>query len=83
MKENGLILKNAKSGINHAETIVDTDYADDSALLINTSALGESLMHSLEQAVRGIDQYVNPDKQFMCFKQEGTTAHQMGSLSNS
>ena len=33
-----------------AETIIDTDKADDLALLANTPALDESLLHSLEKA---------------------------------
>ena len=50
--------------------MTDTDYADDQALLTNTPA--QALPHSLEQAARGIDLYVNTNKTvFMCFKQDG------------
>ena len=38
------------------ETITNADYADDLALLKNTPAQAESLLHRLEQA------------EFMCFK---------------
>ena len=37
-----------------AETMTDTDYTDDLVLLANTPAQAKSLLHSLEQAARGI-----------------------------
>ena len=49
-------------------TIIDADYVDDLVLHANAPARAESLMHSLEQAVRGFGFYVNSDKtEFMCF----------------
>ena len=43
-------------------THTDTDYTDDIALLANTPAQAESLLHSLEWAATGIGHYVNADK---------------------
>ena len=72
MKENGLTLKQARSRRYPAETITDADHADDLALLTNTLAQAESLLHSLEQAARGVGLYVNTDKtEFMCYNQDG------------
>ena len=42
-------------------TITDADYTDDRALLANTPAQVESLLHSLEQAAGSICLYVNAD----------------------
>ena len=54
-----------------AETIKDTDYADDLALLANIPAQVESLLHSLEQVARSIGLYMNANKtEDMHFKQE-------------
>ena len=48
------------------------DYADDIALLANTLAQSQSLLHCLEQAASGIGLHVNTDKtEFMCFNQRG------------
>ena len=52
------------------ETMIDTHYADNLALLASAPAQAESLLHSLKQAVVGISLYMNANK--MCFKQEGT-----------
>ena len=55
-----------------AETITDTDYADDITLLANTLAQGKSLLHSQEQAAEGINLHVNANIiKYMCFKWEG------------
>ena len=55
-----------------AQTITDADSTDDIALLANTSAQAETLLHSLEQAAAGIGLLVNTDKpEYMCFKQSG------------
>ena len=43
-------------------TIIDADYADDIALLANTPARAESLLHSLEKETGGIGLHVNTDK---------------------
>ena len=45
-----------------AQTITDVDYADDIALLINTPAQAETLLHSLERAAGGIGPHVNANK---------------------
>ena len=72
MKENGFTLAKARSRRYPAQTIMNADYADDIALLANTPAQAESLLHSLKQAAGGIGLYVNTDKtEFMCFNQRG------------
>ena len=49
----------------------DGGYADDRALLTNTSAKAESPLHSLEQEGWGIRFNVNANKtQYPCFKQK-------------
>ena len=49
-----------------------TDYIDNLALLTNTSAFVESLLHSLEQAAGCIGLCMNANEtNSMCFKQEG------------
>ena len=48
MKENGFTLAKARSSRYSAQTITDVDDADEIALLANTTAQAESLLHSLE-----------------------------------
>ena len=49
--------------------MTDADYTDNLALLTNTLAQVEFLLHSLGQAAGGIDLLVNADKsEFMCFR---------------
>ena len=68
LKENGFTLKKRRYP---AETLTDADYAGDPALLANTPAQAESLLHSLEQAARRINFYIYSDKtEFMRFKQD-------------
>ena len=62
MKENGFILEKASSRRYPAQTITDADYVVDIALLTNTPAQAESLLHSLEKASGGISLHVNADK---------------------
>ena len=51
---------------------MDTDYADDIALLANTPTQAESWQSSLEQAAGGIGLPINADKtEYMCFNQKG------------
>ena len=70
IKENDFKLTKARSRRYPAQTITDADYADDTALLTNTFAQTESLLHSLEQAAEGISLHVNADKTvYMCFNQ--------------
>ena len=72
MKENGLTLEKARSRRYPTRTIMDADYADDIALLANTSAQAESLLHTLERTAGGIDLDVNANKtEYMCFDQCG------------
>ena len=59
---------------------MDTDYTDDIALLANTPAQAETLLHSLELAAAGIGFHVNADKrEYMCFKQRGNISTLNGS----
>ena len=49
-----------------------SDYADNIALLANTPAQAETLLHSLERVAANIDLHVNADKtEYMCFNQRG------------
>ena len=48
MKENGFKLAKERSRRYLAQTITNAEYADDIALLANTRAQAESLLHSLE-----------------------------------
>ena len=41
--------------------ITDVDYADDIALLANTTSQDKTKLHSLERAATGIGHYVNAD----------------------
>ena len=55
------------------------DYVDDLALLADTSAQAESLLHGLKQAAGGISVYVNANKtDNMCFKQKGAILTRRG-----
>ena len=68
MKDNGFKLTKERSWRHPIQTITDADNADDIALLANTSAQAETLLHSLEQAAAGISLHVNSDKtEYMCF----------------
>ena len=71
IKENGFILKKVRTRQYPADTMTNTDYADDLALLTNTVAKAECFLHTLEQAVGGIGLYMNANKpEFMRFKQK-------------
>ena len=61
MKENGFTLIKARSRRYSAQTIMDADYTDDIALLANTPAQVEFLLHYLEPAAGGIGLHVNAD----------------------
>ena len=72
MKDNGLKLANERSRRYLSQTITDADYADDIALLANTTAQAETLPHSLERATASIGFHVNADKtEYICFNQRG------------
>ena len=52
------------------KNITDSDYADDIALLANTPAQTETLLHSMEWVADGIGLHFNADKtEYMCFYQ--------------
>ena len=51
-------------------SVIDADYADDIAILSNTSNQAETLLHSLEEAAAGIGFHVNAHKtEYICFNQ--------------
>ena len=80
MKENGFKLTKERSKRYHAKLITDADYADDIALLANTPAQAETLLHSLERAASGIGLHVNAHKtEYMCFNQRGDISTLNGS----
>ena len=67
MEENGFKLAKERRRRDPTQTIMNMDYADDIALLANTPAQAESLLHSLEQASAGIGLHVNTYKtEYMC-----------------
>ena len=61
MKGKGFALEKARSRRYPAETITDTDYADDIALLANILTQTESQLPSLEKAAGSISFQVNAD----------------------
>ena len=70
IRENGFELTNKRSRRYPAKIITDADYADDIALLANTSNQAEALLHSLERAAAGIGLHVNVHKtEYMCYNQ--------------
>ena len=80
MKENGFKLAKERSRRNLAQTITDADYTDDTALIANTPAQAESLLHSVKRAAGGISHPVNADKtEYMCFNQRGDISTLKGS----
>ena len=58
IKDNGFKLAKERRRY-PAQTITDVDYTDDIALLANTSAQAETLLHSLEQAAASRGHHVN------------------------
>ena len=72
MKENGFKLAQERSRRYPAQTIMDTDHTDDIALLANTPAQAETLLHRVERAAGSIGLQVNADKtEYMYFNQRG------------
>ena len=72
IKENGFELTKKRSKRYPTKTITDADYADDIAILANTPAQAETLLHSLERAAAGIGLHVNARKtEYMCVNQTG------------
>ena len=58
-KKNGFKLTKERRTKYPAQTITNTDYTDDIALLANAPAQAETLLHSLERAAAGIGLHVN------------------------
>ena len=58
----GFTLEKASGRWYPAETIMDTYYADDRVVLVDTSTQDESLLHSLERAAEGNGLDVNAEK---------------------
>ena len=80
IKEKGFELTNKRSTRYPAKTNTDANYADDIAILVNTPARAETLLHSLERAAAGIGLHVNAHKtQYMCFNQTGDISTLNGS----
>ena len=80
IKENGFKLTKERSQRYPAETITDTDNADDMALLANAPAQPETLLYSLERAAAGIGLHVNAHKtEYMSFNQTGVISTLNGS----
>ena len=72
MKDNGFKLTKERSRRYPAQTIMDADYPDDIALLVNTPVQAETLLHSLERAAASIGLHDNTHKtEYMCFNQRG------------
>ena len=72
IRENSFELRKKRSRRYPAKTITDADYADDIAILANTSNQAETLLHSLERATPGIGFHVNAHKtEYMCYNQTG------------
>ena len=72
MKENRFKLAKERSRRWPAQTLTGADYADDIALLENTPAQAESLIHSQERAAAGTGLHVNAHKtEYMCLNQRG------------
>ena len=72
MKENSFKLAKERSRRFPTQTIMNTDYTDDIALLANTPTQAKTLLHSLEWAAGGISLHVNTDRtEYMCFNQRG------------
>ena len=79
IKENGFELTKKRSRRYPAKRITDADYADDIAILANTPAPAETLLHSLERAAAGISLHVNEHKtEYMCFNQTGNISTRDG-----
>ena len=54
IKSERMASRKKRSRMYPAKTITDADYADDIAILANTPAQAETLLHSLERAAAGI-----------------------------
>ena len=80
MKDNSFKLAKERSRRYLAQTIIDAEYTDDKALLANTLAWAETLLHGQEWAAAGIGLHVNADKtEYMRFNQRGDISTLNGS----
>ena len=80
IKDNSFKLAKERSRRYNPQTITDADYVDDIALLANTPAKAETLLHSLERAAAGICLHVNVDKtEYMWINQSGDISTLNGS----
>ena len=78
MKENGFKLAKERRRY-PTQTITDTGYTDDLALLANTPGQAKSLLNSLGWVAGGIDLLFNTDKtEYRCFNQRGYISTQKG-----
>ena len=83
MKENGFKLAKERSRRYPAQTIMDTDYANDITLLANTPTQAKPLLHSLERAADDIGLHTNTDKtECHLFNQRGDISTLKDSLWN-
>ena len=79
MKDNSFKLTKERSRRYPTQTITDAYYTNDIALLTNTPAQAETLLHILEQAAASIG-HVNAGKtEYMCFNQRGDISTLNGS----
>ena len=65
-KENGFKLAKKRSRRYPAQSITDTDYADDIVLLVNSPSQAKSLLYSLKWEAGGIGLHVSVDKKNTC-----------------
>ena len=80
MKENSFKLTKERSWRYPTQTIADTGYADDIALLANTPTQTESQLYCPERAAGGISPHVNTDKtEYTYFNQSGNMFTYLGS----
>ena len=80
MKNNGFKLTKKRTRRYPAQAIRDMDDTNDIALLANTPAQAETLLHSLEWADAGIGFHVNAHKtEHVCFNQRGDISTLNGS----
>ena len=80
MKDNGFKLAKERNRRYPAQTITDAEYADNIALLVNTPAQAETLLHSLERAAADFGLHVNThETEHMRFNQRGDISTLNGS----
>ena len=80
IKDNGFKLAKERSRRYPEKTITDADYANDIAVLANTPAQAETLLHSLERAAAGKGIYAKAHKtEYKWFNQIGNISKLNGS----